>query len=106
MCCLPTLSVFMDIDPTGGWYEGEIMFFDFYIIPLANKLLESKAFGVAGDEYLNYAVDNRAEWAAKGMTIVREMASKYHRDKILGDLLQKASSVARMDLNRSMGRAA
>jgi hypothetical protein len=82
------------------------MFFDFYIIPLAKKLLDSKAFGVAGDEYLNYAVDNRAEWAAKGMTMVREMASQYHRDKILGDLLQKTSSVPRMDLNKSRGRAA
>ncbi|CAB9531987.1 cAMP-specific 3',5'-cyclic phosphodiesterase (Partial), partial [Seminavis robusta] len=27
-----------DKDPSEGWYEGEIGFFDFYIIPLAKKL--------------------------------------------------------------------
>jgi hypothetical protein len=103
---LPTLSVFLYLDSTGGWFEGEIMFFDFYNIPLAKKLLDSKAFGVAGDEYLNYAVDNRAEWAAKGMTMVREMASQDHRDKFLGDLVQKTLYVPRIDLNKSRGMAA
>ena len=63
------------------------MFYDFYIVPLARKLLDSRAFGVAGDEYLSYALDNRAEWGAKGANIVREMASKYHRGKILGTMM-------------------
>ena len=63
------------------------MFYDFYIVPLAKKLLDSKAFGVAGDEYLSYALDNRAEWGAKGGEIVREMAGKYHRQKILSSVL-------------------
>ena len=59
-----------DKDPTIGWYEGELWFFDNYIIPLAKKLKTCGVFGVSCDELLDYAVDNRAEWAAKGRDIV------------------------------------
>lgn len=66
-----------DTDPADFWYKGEIGFFDFYIIPLAKKLKECGVFGVSSDEYLNYAVHNRDEWAARGMEIVAEMKQKY-----------------------------
>lgn len=52
-------------DPSIGWYQGEIGFFDFYIIPLARKLKECGVFGVSSDEYLNYAVHNRQEWQVR-----------------------------------------
>lgn len=52
-------------DPSVGWYQGEIGFFDFYIIPLARKLKECGVFGVSSDEYLNYAVHNRQEWQVR-----------------------------------------
>ena len=42
-------------DPSAGWVQGEIGFFDFYIIPLAKKLKDCGCFGVSSDEYLNYA---------------------------------------------------
>merc|ERR1712232_1303037 len=29
-----------DTDPTDNWYKGEIGFFDYYVIPLAEKLSE------------------------------------------------------------------
>jgi hypothetical protein len=45
-------------------------FFDFYIIPLAKKLADCGVFGVASDEYLNYAMANRSEWQQKGKDIV------------------------------------
>jgi hypothetical protein len=53
-------------DPSIGWYEGQIWFFDNYIIPLAEKLNECGVFGVAGSEYLSYALENRREWELKG----------------------------------------
>lgn len=70
-------------------YEGELGFFDNYIIPLAKKLCECGVFGVSGklrsetvfdahtpnlpgEEYLNYAVKNREEWEQKGKRIVAE----------------------------------
>lgn len=28
----------MEKDPSEGWYQGEIGFFDFYVIPLAKKV--------------------------------------------------------------------
>ena len=57
-------------DPAETWYEGEIMFFDKYIIPLAQKLDECGVFGVSSDEYLNYANMNRKLWAIKGDELV------------------------------------
>jgi 3'5'-cyclic nucleotide phosphodiesterase len=62
-------------DPLEGWYEGELWFFDNYIIPLAQKLRECGVFGVACDEFLDYAKDNRLEWQVKGRDIVREAAN-------------------------------
>jgi 3'5'-cyclic nucleotide phosphodiesterase len=63
----------MATDPSTFWYTGELHFFDNYIIPLTNKLKECQVFGVSSDEYLSYALQNRAEWAARGQEIVQEM---------------------------------
>lgn len=60
-------------DPTEGWYQGELWFFDNYVIPLAKKLKECGVFGVSSDEYLNYAVENRREWEKKGHKLVDSM---------------------------------
>ena len=62
--------------PASFWYEGEIGFFDFYIIPLAKKLKSCGVFGVSSDEYLTYATRNRNEWELKGKEIVAEMMEK------------------------------
>ena len=60
-------------------YQGEIGFFDFYIIPLAKKLKECGVFGVSSDEYLSYAETNRKEWQAKGQEVVASYVEKYGR---------------------------
>ena len=60
-------------NPADGWYEGEIGFFDYYIVPLAKKLKDCGVFGVSSDEYLNYAMRNRQEWESRGQEIVSEM---------------------------------
>jgi 3'5'-cyclic nucleotide phosphodiesterase/Adenylate and Guanylate cyclase catalytic domain len=60
-------------DPSLGWYEGELKFFDNYIIPLAHKLKECGVFGVNSDEYLDYACQNRLEWEQKGADLVQHM---------------------------------
>ena len=69
-----------DKDPTDSWYEGEIGFFDFYIIPLAQKLSECGVFGVSSDEYLNYAIMNRNEWEKKGKDVVANFVKKYKKE--------------------------
>lgn len=57
---------------------SSILFFcsDNYVIPLARKLDECRVFGVASDECLNYALENRKEWAVKGKQVVKEMVAK------------------------------
>lgn len=67
----------MGKDPSENWYKGELGFFDNYIIPLAKKLKECGVFGVSSDEYLNYALENRREWANKGEEVVAGMIKKY-----------------------------
>ncbi|KAG7342014.1 family 3 adenylate cyclase [Nitzschia inconspicua] len=64
-----------DTNPADNCYEGEIAFFDYYIIPLAKKLHECGVFGVFSDEYLTYALKNRREWEQKGNSVVSEMLS-------------------------------
>eukprot|EP00934_Nitzschia_sp_Nitz4_P007763 Nitzschia sp. Nitz4//scaffold37_size175936//118664//127302//NITZ4_002057-RA/size175936-augustus-gene-0.10-mRNA-1//1//CDS//3329549821//7753//frame0 len=68
-------------DPSEGWYNGELWFFDNYVIPLAKKLKECGVFGVASAECLTYALDNRREWAAKGEAIVRRMKVNFATPK-------------------------
>ncbi|CAB9511086.1 Receptor-type guanylate cyclase gcy [Seminavis robusta] len=63
-------------DPTDSWYKGEIWFFDNYVIPLTQKLDECGVFGVASDECLHHALENRKEWVLKGEAVVAEMAKR------------------------------
>eukprot|EP00934_Nitzschia_sp_Nitz4_P008072 Nitzschia sp. Nitz4//scaffold74_size92883//42717//46457//NITZ4_004825-RA/size92883-augustus-gene-0.12-mRNA-1//-1//CDS//3329557601//8062//frame0 len=62
-------------NPAEGWYKGELWFFDNYVIPLAKKLDECGVFGVASDECLLNAIENRREWALKGEHVVAEMVA-------------------------------
>jgi class 3 adenylate cyclase len=68
-------------DPSENWYKGEMGFYDFYIIPLAKKLKDCGVFGVASDEYLDYATANRMEWELKGESIVQEYLMLYQKDE-------------------------
>jgi 3'5'-cyclic nucleotide phosphodiesterase len=65
-----------ETDPSEFWFEGEIGFFDHYIIPLTKKLRDCGVFGVSSDEYMNYAMKNREEWEAKGQEVVAFMVEK------------------------------
>jgi class 3 adenylate cyclase len=65
-----------DTDPSEKWFKGEIWFFDNYVIPLARKLEECGVFGVSSDEYLKYALENRAEWERNGGSITEKIMLK------------------------------
>ncbi|CAB9515757.1 Guanylate cyclase [Seminavis robusta] len=92
-----------DKDPSEGWYEGEIGFFDFYIIPLAKKLETCGVFGVSSSEYLGYAEANRKEWVDKGRNLVKVYLERFKlRDSVgpgggfssTGDLMELALTEA------------
>lgn len=70
-----------DTNPAEGWYKGELGFFDFYIIPLAKKLAQCGVFGVASEEYLSYATQNRQEWEHCGQEVVAEMLNNVTREE-------------------------
>jgi hypothetical protein len=70
-----------DKDPSEGWYQGELGFFDNYVIPLAHKLKECGVFGVSSTEYLNYAVENREEWALKGEEICSQLVERFEASR-------------------------
>ncbi len=63
-------------DPSEFWYQAEIGFFDFYVIPLAKKLRDCGVFGVSSHEYLEYASKNRAEWESRGKEAVSCMVER------------------------------
>jgi len=85
-------------DPTQGWYEGELWFFDNYVIPLAHKLKECGVFGVSSDEYLNYAKANRSEWEKKGKVIVASNFERYKKALKNRPQISKAASQTEVDL--------
>jgi len=72
-------------DPAEFWYEGELGFFDKYVIPLAKKLRECGVFGVSCYEFLNYAETNRNEWETKGRDMVQEFSRRYHIERVNDD---------------------
>lgn len=80
--------------------EGEIGFFDFYIIPLAKKLKECGVFGVSSDEYLNYAERNRQEWELRGQEVVSELVETFIA-KELNRSFHRSSSTRSMSLGRN-----
>lgn len=63
-------------DPSTSWYEGELNFFDSYVLPLARKLKDCGVFGVSSDEYFKYAEMNRHEWQEKGKQVVADMVAE------------------------------
>ena len=67
-------------DPSVGWVESELGFFDFYVIPLAEKLNHAGVFGAAGIQYLDFARENRKELARKGEQLVREFRDQSEMD--------------------------
>ena len=77
-----------NVDPTDTWYQGELGFYDYYIIPLAKKLKECGAFGVSGSEYLQYAMSNRSEWQSRGKEIVEEMRKRVLAKHLTNELVE------------------
>ena len=85
-------------NPADFWYQGEIGFFDFYIIPLAKKLKDCGVFGVSSDEYLNYAMKNREEWEIRGKEVVMEMVEAVVNRKLESTPMTNSCSVGKQYL--------
>ena len=69
-----------DKNPADFWYQGELGFFDNYIIPLSEKLRDCGVFGVSSAENLDYARNNRAEWLERGQSVVATMVETLEQE--------------------------
>jgi hypothetical protein len=67
-------------DPSDGWYEGELWFFDNHAIPLAKKLMGLGVLSASSNEYLECAQKNREEWAERGHQEVEIMKENAMRE--------------------------
>ena len=74
LLCIALIS-FLNYSQRTSWFRCLISLPSFHIsvIPLAKKLKDCGVFGVSSDEYLTYAMQNRAEWEARGESILKEL---------------------------------
>lgn len=79
-------------------YQGEIGFFDFYIIPLAHKLASCGVFGVSSFEYLNYALSNRSEWEERGQSVLEDMIREVKQKSWYKDKTPQVKTVVQAEL--------
>ena len=82
-------------DPVEFWYQGELGFFDHYVIPLAKKMKECGVFGVSCDEFLNYAEANRNEWAINGEEIVKGYADRRQNKRRENEIKVRSTKMPR-----------
>jgi hypothetical protein len=82
-------------EPCLSWYDGELWFFDNYIIPLAKKLKICGVIGANSEAFLDFARDNRTEWEAKGRLIVEDWTYEVSKDVITKCLVPYKSSLER-----------
>lgn len=64
-------------DPSVGWYQNQINFYEFYIIPLAMRLIQCQVFGQYGYDFLRLAQLNRQMWILQGEEICQFMTENY-----------------------------
>ncbi|KAL7565542.1 hypothetical protein ACA910_003819 [Epithemia clementina (nom. ined.)] len=88
-------------DPAEYWYQGEIGFFDFYIIPLAKKLKDCGVFGVSSEEYYSYAKKNRDQWEHFGQGVIALMVESAKASLRKNE--EKTGSLGKMEKRTSTG---
>lgn len=61
-------------DPMNGWFNNQIGFLDFYLLPLARKLDDTGAFGDArGSVFASSVEKNRKRWTKEGMGVTMKI---------------------------------
>ena len=64
-------------DPMNGWFNNQIDFLDFYLLPLARKLDDTGAFGdTRGAVFASIVEKNRTRWTTEGMSVTMKTVVK------------------------------
>lgn len=62
-----------EINPTIGWYENQLKFYKFYVLPLAEKMQKVGVFGDTGGRFLKNALSIRDQWDREGEQMTKDM---------------------------------
>eukprot|EP00980_Cylindrotheca_fusiformis_P008976 scaffold1913_cov100-Cylindrotheca_fusiformis.AAC.1 len=81
-----------DKDPSEGWYDGELWFFDNWVLPLARKLKESGVLNAVSDQLLEQANRNRSRWEVEGRQICISMLASLKKRPSLRDTTASSST--------------
>ncbi|GAX18681.1 cAMP-specific phosphodiesterase 4 [Fistulifera solaris] len=61
-------------DPKPNWFQNQIGFLEFYLLPLANKLDETGVFGgFVGKQFATTVLANRDRWVKKGQKVTDQI---------------------------------
>jgi hypothetical protein len=60
-------------DPCNGWYENQLKFYKFYVLPLAEKMQKVGVFGDAGSRFFKNALSIRDQWEREGEKMTKDM---------------------------------
>mmetsp|Transcript_22486 Transcript_22486/g.55637 ORF Transcript_22486/g.55637 Transcript_22486/m.55637 type:complete len:1526 (-) Transcript_22486:168-4745(-) len=67
------LDVRSDKDPSDNWYNGELWFFENWVVPLATNLKTCGVLDIVSDQLVEQAKSNRRQWEAEGKEICAAM---------------------------------
>eukprot|EP00980_Cylindrotheca_fusiformis_P012781 scaffold3128_cov90-Cylindrotheca_fusiformis.AAC.2 len=60
-------------DPSESWYQGELWFFDNWVLPLTHSLKRSGALNIISEQLLEQASQNRLRWEREGQEVCEAM---------------------------------
>ena len=60
-------------DPCNGWYENQLKFYKFYVVPLAEKMQKVGVFGQQGGRFVKNALSIRDQWEREGEKMTKDM---------------------------------
>ncbi|KAL3823001.1 hypothetical protein ACHAXA_008141 [Cyclostephanos tholiformis] len=70
-------------DPCENWYENQIGFFTYYILPLSEKMKNCGVFGHTGSVFEYFAAENKKRWMKEGEgiseRIIRDVKEEVER---------------------------
>ena len=79
--------VFRGDDPEMSWFEGQIVFMDIYIMPLAKKLAEPGIFDdETGRLFAQCVQDNRSRWLIEGRAKTDNLIANWNEKQLQNEL--------------------
>jgi hypothetical protein len=65
-------------DPTFGWHENQIAFFESYALPLANCVADTRVLEEKdARELIRNVKDNNVRWMIEGRNVVQKLAKDW-----------------------------